>query len=153
MDRRLFVISAVAATASPIYAGPAVTLTENDVKFLEALVDQIVPADDTPGALQAGVVFYIDKQLAGPLKRFREQYAKGIPTFRAACQAKTGKDFLALTPGERSEFLHRHSSGFFNLVIEHTLQGFYGSPSHGGNLNDASWKMLGIEDVMGGHAH
>jgi gluconate 2-dehydrogenase gamma chain len=153
MDRRLFVISAVAATASPIYAGPAVTLKENEVKFLEALVDQIVPADDTPGALQAGVVFYIDKQLAGPLKRFREAYATGIPAFRTACEAKTGSDFLALTSNERAGFLRGHSSPFFNLVVDHTMQGFYGSASHGGNLNDASWKMLGIENVMGGHAH
>jgi hypothetical protein len=39
------------------------------------------------------------------------------------------------------------------MVLEHTMQGFYGSPEHGGNLNDASWKMLDIEHVMGGHSH
>jgi hypothetical protein len=39
------------------------------------------------------------------------------------------------------------------MVIDHTMQGFYGSPEHGGNRDEASWKMLGIVDVMEGHKH
>jgi hypothetical protein len=39
------------------------------------------------------------------------------------------------------------------MVADHAMQGFYGSPAHGGNLDAASWKMLGIEDVMEGHRH
>ncbi len=156
IDRRLFVFSAAAA-AVPLYAGPAVILTNDEVKFLEALVDQIIPPDEAPGAApgaaQAGVVFYIDKQLAGPLKRFQDNYRRGIPALRAACVAKTGKDFLALSFDERTAFLRAFASPFFNLAIEHTMQGFYGSPEHGGNLNEASWKMLGIEGIMGGHRH
>ena len=35
-------------------------------------------------------------------------------------------------------------AAFFNLVIEHTRQGFYGSPRHGGNRNYASYRMLGL---------
>jgi gluconate 2-dehydrogenase gamma chain len=152
MDRRLFVFSAAAA-AVPLYAGPAVILSSDEVKFLEALVDQIIPPDDAPGAAQAGVVFYIDKQLAGPYKRLRDNYRRGIPAFRTACVAKTGKDFLALTFPERTDYLRFDGSPFFTMVLEHTMQGYYGSPEHGGNLNDASWKMLDIEHVMGGHSH
>jgi hypothetical protein len=33
------------------------------------------------------------------------------------------------------------------------MQGFYGSPTHGGNRDEASWKMLGIQEIMGGHQH
>ncbi len=132
------------SAAASLYAGPLVFLSADEQRILEALVDQIVPADDAPGALQAGVVFYIDKQLAGPLKRYAETYRKSLPQF---------KDLLALSFEERTKYLKSVKSPFFSTLIEHTMQGFYGSPTHGGNLNDASWKMLGIEDVMGGHKH
>jgi gluconate 2-dehydrogenase gamma chain len=35
---------------------------------------------------------------------------------------------------------------FFNLVRSHTLQGYYGSPRHGGNRNAVSWRMLGLDE-------
>jgi gluconate 2-dehydrogenase gamma chain len=145
MDRRTFLI---AAAAAPLYAGPLTLLTGNEAKILEALVDQIVPADETsPGALQAGVVFYIDKQLAGPLKRFSPAYRNSIPSF---------EDLLPLTFDDRKAYLKKLAgakASFFSTVVEHTMQGFYGSPVHGGNLDEASWKMLGIQNVMGGHSH
>ena len=37
------------------------------------------------------------------------------------------------------------SGEFFHLVREHTMQGFYGSPRHGGNRNYCSYKMIGLE--------
>jgi hypothetical protein len=36
------------------------------------------------------------------------------------------------------------SQEFFCLAVDHTMQGFYGDPRHGGNREGASWKMLGI---------
>jgi gluconate 2-dehydrogenase gamma chain len=157
VNRRLFVLSAAAGAVAPLYAGPLVTFTAEEGKLLEALVDQVIPADETsPGAAQAGVVFYIDKQLGGPLKRFEPQYRLGIPLIQSACRARTGKEFLVLPFGERTAFLQSLdgvNASFFAMIVDHTMQGFYGSPEHGGNLNEASWKMLGIEGVMGGHNH
>lgn len=157
LDRRFFTL---ALAAAPLYAGPLVWLAEEDARLIEAIADQVVPADDAPGALAAGVVYYIDKQVAGPLKRFQDTYRRSIPLFRSACREKTGRDFTALSFAERTVFLHFiEKSGqpalasFFAMVVDHTLQGFYGSPAHGGNRDEASWKMLGIEDVMGGHRH
>ena len=36
-------------------------------------------------------------------------------------------------------------SDFFNLVHSHTMQGFYGSPIHGGNKDYMSFEMLRID--------
>jgi gluconate 2-dehydrogenase gamma chain len=33
---------------------------------------------------------------------------------------------------------------FFDMLVAHTMQGFYGDPRHGGNRERASWKMLGV---------
>ena len=120
------------AVAMPLYAGPLETFNADEAELVAAITDLIIPADDTPGALAAGVVFYIDRQLAGPLSRYRGAYREGLKQWAAA-------------PDE--------TSSFFQMVVDHTMQGFYGAPSHGGNAGQASWKMLGIEEVMGGHAH
>ena len=37
------------------------------------------------------------------------------------------------------------SRDFFRLVRDHTMQGFYGSPRHGGNRDYVSYKMLGLD--------
>ena len=34
---------------------------------------------------------------------------------------------------------------FFELVRSHCLQGFYGSPRHGGNNDYVSYRMLGLD--------
>ena len=42
----------------------------------EAVTDQIIPADEQPGAKWAGVVHYIDLALTGDLKDFRPAYSR-----------------------------------------------------------------------------
>ena len=32
----------------------------------------------------------------------------------------------------------------FQMVLDHSLQGFYGNPRHGGNKDYASWLMIGV---------
>lgn len=49
----------------------------SDVLFLRAAVDRLIPADDFPGAADAGVVEYIDGQLAGPYGRGDKCYRAG----------------------------------------------------------------------------
>jgi gluconate 2-dehydrogenase gamma chain len=156
VNRREFLMLAV-----PLYAaGPLETFSRDEARLVEALCGQVIPADDVPGAKQAGVLYYIDRQLAGPLRRFQTAYHDGLSKLRNACQSRTGRDFADLSFPEQTKFLEDVEAGrvekldsFWRLVIDHTMQGFYGSPAHGGNQDEASWKMLGIQDVMEGHTH
>lgn len=130
--------------------------TADEAQLLEAVCEQIIPADGDPGARDAGVIYYIDRQLKGPLKRFAPHYREGL----AALAATT--DFLKLDFAKQTVFLKSMEAGevkhaawtkiaphaFFNMVVDHTMQGFYGSPKHGGNRGEASWKMLSIQKVM-----
>jgi len=62
--------------------------------------------------------------------------------------AETGHDEL------RSQRMQRSGRvPFFQRQVDHMMQGFYGSPRHGGNKNEASWKMLGIAPNMGHGPH
>jgi gluconate 2-dehydrogenase gamma chain len=158
IDRRLF-LAAVAAT--PLYAAaPLVSFSAGEARLVEALCDQIIPADDAPGAKEAGVLYYIDRQLAGALARFAPNYRQGLAQLASACRERTGREFLSLPFGDQTAFLKDVASGrapgldaFFRMVVDHTMQGFYGSPAHGGNRDEASWKMLGVTGVMEGHQH
>lgn len=49
-------------------------LTERDATFLRAAADRLIPADDYPSASQAGVLAYIDGQLAGVYGRGERMY-------------------------------------------------------------------------------
>jgi len=53
-------------------------LQEPEIRFLEAAVEHLIPTDDLgPGARDAGVVVYIDRQLAGSWGTHGRQYRSG----------------------------------------------------------------------------
>jgi gluconate 2-dehydrogenase gamma chain len=145
LNRRSFLLSALPI---PLYAaGPLGVFTAAEVRIVEALCAQIIPADDAPGAKEAGVLYYIDRQLAGPLQRFQARYKTGLAEFRALPEMPFAAQTAAL------KGLKGEAASFFALVVDHAMQGFYGDPAHGGNRDEASWKMMGIADPMGEHKH
>ncbi len=157
LDRRVF----LALFPLPFYAAvPLKVLSSDEAAIVEALCAQIIPRDDDPGAKEAGVLYYIETQLAGPFAPLTGTYRKGLVEFSNTCLAETSKPFTALSFDEQKRFLQHLESQpgtaaheLFQLVIDHTMQGFYGSPKHGGNKDGVSWKMLAISDVMEGHKH
>jgi gluconate 2-dehydrogenase gamma chain len=154
MKRREFVAAGLLITIHEASATGWQTFRDREAALVEALTDRIIPADDDPGAKEAAVVHYIDRQLAGPLRRYAGPYRTGLAALAKNCRERTGRDFGNLSEEEKDEFLRQIESGavpggaFFQMVIDHTMQGFYGSPKHGGNGDEASWKMLGIEDFL-----
>ena len=164
LSRREFVKAAMAAAAagSGIACSGARTpwrcLTLDEARTLAAICDQIIPPDQDPGAAWAGVVNYIDRQLCGPFRHLRKTYRLGIGGVNESSQALYGALFVDLGSALQVELLtlveqgrasgeawkRVSSSQFFGILVDHTMQGFYGDPRHGGNRDGASWKMLGI---------
>jgi len=64
---------------APDYATPHTTyLTQPEHDFVEAAVARIIPADELgPGAKEAGVAVFIDRQLAGPYGSAETWYMQG----------------------------------------------------------------------------
>jgi len=132
--------------------------SEAEARTLIAICEQIIPADDTPGATDAGVIHYIDRQLIGVFVRHQASYRKGLEAVQKTCLQvyQTAFDLLdfkrqtaALCLLESNKapkecWGDQSQSEFFNLVIEHARQGFYGSPRHGGNRDYVSYRMLGL---------
>ena len=155
LARRDFMI-ATAAAGSAILSGCFSshnsgweTLTDADAATLKAVCDQIIPADDFPSASDARVLTYIDRQLTRHYRRHRKAYVAGIQQanrisrerFGAALENVSSQQQLAVVTALESQ-----NGAFFNLVRQHTLEGYYGSPRHGGNRDAVSWRMLGLDE-------
>jgi gluconate 2-dehydrogenase gamma chain len=163
LSRRAFLQTAMAAAAaSGLACGrngtPWRFLTIEEARALAAMSDQIIPSDQDPGASWAGVVNFIDRQLCGPYKHLQATYRRGLAGVDQSSRALHGKLFADLGLEQQTVVLRQleegkasgaiwkqaSSSEFFGYVVDHTMQGFYGDPRHGGNREGVSWKMVGL---------
>lgn len=121
--------------------------TAAEARTVDAISEQIIPADEFPGASEAGVVRFIDLQLARHYKKHRDAYREGVAGVEAASLERFQKSFADLPPDQQEEVLgviREKDPEFFALIRAHTMQGYYGDPRHGGNRDEVSWKMLGL---------
>jgi gluconate 2-dehydrogenase gamma chain len=124
-------------------------LAPGEARTLAAICDQIVPADGFPSASQAGVVNYIDRQLARFYRPHRDAYREGLKKAQELVRTTHGQGLEALTAEQQLQaalLIEKEQAEFFDLVRRHTFEGYYGSPRHGGNRDAVSWRMLGLAE-------
>lgn len=97
---------------------PYLFFTPDEARFVEAATARLIPADESgPGALEAGVASYIDKQLAGAWGAGEQLYRSGPWTPAAA--PEMGYQ-LPFTPAElfrkALRALHDERGGFATLT-------------------------------------
>ncbi len=134
---------------------------EREALIISAATARIFPSDTNgPGATEGGVVIYIDRQLAGPYGRDRYRYTQppfedGLP--EQGYQGKAtprevyreglvllGQDFNGLTPAAQDARLRGiETTYFFQLLRQHTIEGMFSDPMHGGNAGMIGWQMIG----------
>jgi gluconate 2-dehydrogenase gamma chain len=151
VKRRVFLSASLAAAACGTRRAVAEGFryfTAAEARTIEAICAQLIPADQSPGAREAGVVHYIDLQLATRFRKHRFAYQRAIEQASQMAQAKGGQTFADLAGAQQVEILQELETKertFFDLILAHTRQGFYGDPRHGGNRGHVSWKMLGLD--------
>ncbi|MCG6924193.1 MAG: gluconate 2-dehydrogenase subunit 3 family protein [Acidobacteria bacterium] len=163
VDRRGFLKTSATAAAAATVACSAPegrwrALTNAEAETLAAACEQIVPADDDPGATEAGVVVFIDRQLATREKDQLGTWQQGVRSLDATAQQRKGAPFAELPLEEQRALLQDVEAGqvpatvwgeldpqaFFGRLVRYTMMGFYGDPRHGGNRQHVSWRMLGV---------
>jgi gluconate 2-dehydrogenase gamma chain len=134
-------------------------LDEEEITLLDAIVEQIIPTDDFPGGKWANVSNFIDKQLSTYYRKHQIAYREGLAAFEKTIIQMKGNKFEELPFAEQTTMLEKMEAGefsddywndhspadFFDMVRQHSLQGFYGSPVHGGNREYISYQMLGLD--------
>lgn len=148
--RRIWLRAVAAAGALPVVGAPqAVTGQERataegglaffsaaEARFIAAAADRMIPQDEYPSASQAGVVDYIDRQLAGEFGQGTRMYlagpyASGTPeqgyqlglapalVYRESLQVlladPAGRDFAARPPDQQDRFLQELEAGAWML--------------------------------------
>jgi gluconate 2-dehydrogenase gamma chain len=124
-------------------------LGAGDAADVEALTSQIIPSDDTPGAREAGVTFFIDRALGSFFAHWRPSFMQGLAEFQAAARAAhpDSTSFAALSTERQIEFLHLvDRTPFFEQARLLTGCGMFMDPSYGGNRGGVGWTLLGFED-------
>lgn len=125
---------------------------------LGAICEQIIPTDEYPGAIDAGVLNYIDRQIYIRFPELKELYHKGIQSINSYCTDAYHKEFIELPWDEQTSVLQAMEKGelpeehwigisqrnFFQTVRRNTMQGFYGAPHHGGNKDYISYRMMNL---------
>jgi gluconate 2-dehydrogenase gamma chain len=145
---------------------PWLTLDEGSAALLAAVVSRIFPATSTPGAREAGVVEYIDRQLADYMSRPSRAYPAdqrpvishgleaaerlSLRVFDAPFVDLKGEDqdtLLAALEDETEDavaaFDGESPGEFFQLLRLLTIQGLLSDPMYGGNKDMLGWKLLG----------
>src|SRR5690242_7653753 len=135
--------------------------TETEALIVAAAAARIFPSDDTgPGAREAGVAIFIDRQLTGPYGKDRFRYTQ--PPFQDAPREfgyqgsatprqiyrdglKTLQGFHLLAPGAQDQALREiESTLFFSLLRQNTIEGVFCDPMHGGNVDMVGWQLIGF---------
>jgi len=115
---------------------------------VEAVAAQIIPTDDTPGAREAGCVYFIDRALTTFDQGHQGVYRDGLPALEAKTREMfpNAAKFSALDSAQQIQVLKTiEKTPFFQQVRVHTISGFFAGPEHGGNRDHAGWKLIGFE--------
>lgn len=130
--------------------GPTLSfLSAAEAADVDAVAAQIIPSDDTPGAREAGVVFFIDRALATFLSQLASDYRVALRAFQAAFRDRhSGVASFASLPSERQvEYLETvDQTPFFEMTRLLTQLGMFSLPGYGGNRDSAGWRLIGFED-------
>ena len=130
---------------------------------IDAITACILPTDDTPGAHEAGVVYFIDHGLATFAAEDQKMYRAGLPDLEARVKEMfpSASKFSSLTAEQQDAVLHSFDENtdaprrglrarpgaqdFFETLRQHTINGFLIDPDFGGNHDGVGWKVIGHE--------
>lgn len=113
-----------------------------------AIASRIFPTTDTPGAREAGVIWFIDKTYGSIYAAFLQSDLAALAEFQAGISiAFPGAElFSDLDDSDQDAYLMAHEqTQFFETVRFKTLAGVFAMASYGGNRDDIGWKLLGMD--------
>jgi gluconate 2-dehydrogenase gamma chain len=131
---------------------------------IDAITSRIIPTDRTPGAHEAGAVYFIDHALTTFAIDDQKSYRKGLPEMAARTHDifPALDKFSAASVEQQDEILHSFdepgatptrrrnrpraaAQTFFETLRTHTLVAFLLDPDAGGDVNGVGWKIIGRE--------
>lgn len=115
---------------------------------VESVAAQIIPRDETPGAREAGCVYFIDRALTTFDRERQAVYTQGLGSLQAKTRElfPSASKFSGLTSVQQIQVLKAiETTPFFAQVRVHTITGFVANAEYGGNQDKIGWNLIGFE--------
>ena len=137
-------------------------LNPDEARIIDAIASRVIPSEPgSPGAREAGVVHYIDGTLAGFGRDLQGAYRSGLEALQAAVAPYGARTFADLDEEWQRSILEAAEAAapdgpdaflgqFFAIVCEHVVQGFFGDPAYGGNVDEIGWRLVGYPGAQWG---
>lgn len=140
-----------AACTAKQESSPFEILLAEEARDFAAIAARIIPSTATPGATEAGVIYFIDNAFAhwqaDDLKAARDGLAAFSESLRAIGHAG---HFDEMSTAQQDDFLRAQESGaFFQMVRQMTIFGFFAMSSYGGNRDNIGWDLIGFDGHHG----
>jgi len=143
------VISACRSAQASMKSGTGFkNLSSGEAASLKAAVDQIIPADETPGASEIGVVHFIDASLGGFMAEEAPFLREGLEDLESRSESMnpTADTFSDLSFEQQKQLLVTiEDTPFFGYLYFLTMCGMFCMPEYGGNRDHEGWKLLGFD--------
>lgn len=124
-------------------------LTPQEARAFAAFAERIIPSDGTPGAREAGVIYFVDRALGTFTAPILLSIRSGLADLdvRTRSKHRQAVDFASLTPRQQDALIRSiEDSVFFDNGRLLTVMGMFADPSYGGNRGHVGWRLLGFED-------
>jgi len=143
-----FIAVSQAACTAKEEAATFENITNAEAREIIAIAARILPTTDTPGATEAGAVYFFDKAF-GTLFADMTFFARGmLAGFQSGVSsAYPGAEaFSDLNEADQDAYLKNvEKTPFFEGARFMTLAGVFGMSMYGGNRDNIGWKLVGMD--------
>ncbi len=136
------------------------SLNPYEARTAAAIFERMFPPDENgPGAIELGVVTYLDRALAGAYRDKVEIYRVGLAALDQEARQQYDRPFAdcgeqqqdtligQLEHGTLPDFQAPPPFDFFKLLRMHLQEGLFADPAYGGNRDKQGWRFLGHTGV------
>ncbi len=147
----LLAITQAACTAK-YEAATYKVLGEQEAADFAAIAARIIPTTETPGATEAGVIYFFDNAFAAEMSWALEKMRTGLGVLNATLAANYANKihFSDLDEMDQDAVLSANeTTEFFELCWLTTMFGFFSMSKYGGNKDHVAWDLIGFEGHHG----
>ncbi len=136
------------------------SLNPYEARTVAAVFERLFPADEHgPGAIEIGVVNFLDRALAGAYRDQVETYRVGLATLDQIARQRFGAPFAECGTAEQDELIGGMEQNtlpdfrvppahtFFKMLRLHLQEGLFADPAYSGNRDKQGWRFLGHTGV------